>query len=71
MDLNNHVGHRITLRREGHQDFTCVLETGIPSKWVVLDILGGLLPVIIDAATGDWKELQTDVCNATLLPGEL
>ena len=59
------------MRREGHQDFTCVLETEVPSKWVVLDILGGLLPVIIDAATGDWKELQTDVCNATLSPGEI
>ena len=39
-----------------------MFETGIPAKWVILD---GLVPVIVDAATGDWKELQTDVCNAT------
>ena len=71
VNLNNHVGHRIILRREGHQDFTCVFETGVPAKWIILDILGGLLPVIIDAATGDWKELRTDVCNATLAPGDL
>ena len=69
VNLNNHVGNRITLRREGHQDFTCVFETGVPSKWVILDILGGLVPIIVGSATGDWKELQTDVCDATLSAG--
>ena len=54
-------------RRPENHHFTCVFETGIPAKWVILD---GLVPVIVDAATGDWKELQTDVCNATLTAGE-
>ena len=71
VNLNNHMGHRVILRREGHQDFTCMFDTGVPAKWVILDILGGFVPIIIDAATGDWKELQTDVCNATLAPEDL
>jgi hypothetical protein len=25
-------------------------------KWIVLDILGGFVPVIVDAATGNWYE---------------
>ncbi len=67
VNLSNHVGHTVVLRLEGYQDFTCTLETSVGAKWVILDILaGGLVPIIVDAATGQWKELQTDVCNATL-----
>jgi len=32
----------------------------------VLDILGGLIPIVIDAATGDWNKLDQDSVNAAL-----
>ncbi len=26
--------------------------------WIILDILGGLVPIIVDVATGGWYELD-------------
>ena len=34
--------------------------------WIVLDILGGVIPIVIDAATGNWYELDQDHVNALL-----
>ena len=66
LDLSNHEGHTIVFQSEGYVDFTCVLEVGTGLRWVILDALGGFIPIIVDAATGNWQELQSDVCNATL-----
>jgi hypothetical protein len=33
---------------------TTVFKNSIGTRWIVLDILGGLVPVIIDAATCPW-----------------
>jgi glycerol-3-phosphate acyltransferase PlsY len=45
---------------------TRVVNTKVGAGWVVLDVLGGLIPVIVDAATGDWKKLDQDAVNAVL-----
>jgi len=34
----------------------------------MLEILWGLIPVIIDVATGDWYELNTDNAKVVLNP---
>ena len=34
--------------------------------WIILDILFGFWPIIIDAATGDWKTVDTDVVMVNL-----
>ncbi|GAA5522894.1 hypothetical protein Asal01_02862 [Fodinibius salicampi] len=31
-----------------------------------LDVLGGLVPVVVDAATGAWYNLDQESINATL-----
>ncbi|ETA27261.1 hypothetical protein SJDPG2_04310 [Porphyromonas gingivalis SJD2] len=33
------------------------------AKWVVLDVLGGLIPVAIDAITGNWYGLDQNKLN--------
>jgi len=38
----------------------------VGAGWVILDILGGLIPVIVDAATGDWHYLDQTNVNAAL-----
>jgi hypothetical protein len=43
-----------------------VVNASVGAGWVIIDILGGLLPVIIDAATGDWYSLDQDHVNAAL-----
>ena len=42
------------------------INTKVGAGWVILDVLGGIVPVIIDAATGSWKKLDQDNLNAYL-----
>jgi len=39
---------------------TYSLRSEIGTIWIILDILGGGVPLIIDAATGEWLELPED-----------
>ena len=59
----------VTLNLDSNQDYTLVLRQGgqeetffinseIGTLWIVLDVLTGLVPIIVDAATGDWYELS-------------
>lgn len=67
LDLNNHVGHTVTFKKEGHEDVTCQLTASVEALWIVLDLLGGgLVPIIVDASTGEWKSLSQESCNANL-----
>jgi len=66
VDLSNDQTHTVTFRIVGLSPVTCVLNRKVGVGWVVLDVLGGLIPVIIDAATGSWYELDKNVCNGTL-----
>ena len=66
LDLDNHNGHMVTFRMAGHDDVVCQLNASIEVKWLVLDILGGPIPIIVDASTGKWKSLESDNCNVTL-----
>jgi len=66
LDLNNHRDHTVMFRKEGHQDVVCEITATVGAGWVILDVLGGLIPVIVDAATGKWKSLDRGACNVTL-----
>lgn len=67
IDLGNHSGHTIIFRMEGHEDAVCELRASVGAGWVILDILGGLIPVVIDAATGARKSLDSQTCNVSLV----
>ncbi len=66
IELLNQRSHVITLRKDGYKDVTCRLYATVAAHWVILDILGGLIPVIVDAATGKWKTLDSDHCGVIL-----
>lgn len=70
IELSTDRSHRVVFRKEGYADRTYLLQTHTGALWVVLDVLGGLIPVIIDAATGSWQELNTEHVNVVLLPAE-
>jgi hypothetical protein len=41
----------------------CVLTSDAAAKYIILDILfTGLIGIVVDAATGDWKTLNSDGC---------
>ncbi len=51
--------HTVTYRRQGYKDATVSLTTHVQAGWVVLDIVAGVVGVVIDAATGEWKAFDS------------
>ena len=55
--------HAIELRHAGHTA-RCTLSAGVSGMWIAFDILFGLVPLAVDAATGGWHNLDYDGCHA-------
>lgn len=54
--------YTIEFRKEGYQTKAYKINNRVGAGWIILDVLGGLIPVIVDAATGAWYHLdQTNV----------
>lgn len=68
LDLSKNQDYTILLRKPGHSDVTMPLTKRVSGGYVVLDVLGGLLPVIIDAATGSWFVLNSNAVHGTMTP---
>lgn len=65
--LDSNKSYMIEIRKVGYRTHTQTITNHIGAGWVILDILGGLLPVIVDAATGDWYSLDQKNINAVLI----
>ena len=68
VNLSNLANHTFVFRKEGFKEATCTLTRGTDGGWVVLDILAGLVPVIIDAATNSWSQTKGNGCMQGLEP---
>ena len=66
LKLESKRTYSIEFRKEGYETKTVNITNHVGAGWIILDILGGLLPVIIDAATGAWYELDQKNVNAIL-----
>ncbi|MCX7788735.1 MAG: PEGA domain-containing protein [Spirochaetes bacterium] len=66
MEMKANRTYTIEFRKEGYENKTVVLNNSIGAGWIILDMLGGFIPVIIDAATGAWYSLDQDHVNAAL-----
>jgi hypothetical protein len=66
--LSNTKAHTVTFKKDGFQDISCQLERSTGAGWVIFDVLTGLVPVIIDAATGNWSQTNAHECTETLRP---
>jgi hypothetical protein len=66
LELKADKSYTIEFKKEGYQKVTRVVNTEVGAGWVVLDVLGGLVPVIVDAATGNWNKLDQEAVNASL-----
>lgn len=76
LDLAKNQNYTVTFKKAGFQDATMNLNKKVGAGWVILDILGGVLPVVVDAATGSWYGLSTNNVNmnltqATAMHGQL
>lgn len=69
--LKTNKSYNITFRKVGFKDQTYMLTNRVGAIWIVLDVLGGLVPLVIDAATGAWYEFENTNVNVTLTPNSL
>src|SRR5437899_1435331 len=65
-ELNHRQDHVITFRKAGYKEASCMIARSVGVGWVVLDVIGGLIPVIIDAATGAWYTSNPKACSVNL-----
>lgn len=64
--LDNHKEYVVEFNMDGHKRATCVLNTNANKTFIVLDVLLGLLPVVVDLATGAYAELARTNCAVSL-----
>ncbi|MBA7493862.1 hypothetical protein ES702_04427 [subsurface metagenome] len=67
LNLNKNDTYIIEFRKEGYKPIVKTINSKVGAGWIVLDVLGGLIPVIVDAATGAWMELDQKAVNAALI----
>ena len=60
IELKTDKEYTIEFRKEGYDTKTYFLNNKIGAVWIILDIVGGLIPVVIDAATGAWYEFNNE-----------
>lgn len=66
VELKKNQEHSIEIRKEGYATRTYRITNSVGAGWIILDILGGIAPIIVDAATGSWYGLSQDNVNAVL-----
>lgn len=58
--------YALVFEKEGYESRKYEVKRGIRAGILVLDILLGLVPVIVDAATGAWYKLSPETVEVTL-----
>lgn len=58
--------YTIEFRKEGYHPVTRTITNKVGAGWIVLDVITGLVPVLIDAVTGAWYELDQKNVTAIL-----
>lgn len=59
--------YAIEFRAVGYQPRVYHINNRVGAGWVILDVLLGLVPVIVDAATGSWYHLDQQHIDAVLV----
>jgi|ERR1035438_7565054 hypothetical protein len=57
LELKSNVTYMVEFRLKGFENKTIIINNKVDGLWVVLDVVFGLFPVVIDAATGNWCSL--------------
>ena len=71
LDLVSKKNYTVEFRKDGYENQVVALDNKLGVGWIVLDVLGGLVPVIIDAATGSWYGFAQKDVNAALTPSDM
>jgi hypothetical protein len=66
ISLESHKSYNIEIKKDGYESTGKYLTGSVGGGYVFFDIILGLVPVIIDAATGAWYSLDYTDINVTL-----
>lgn len=66
LNLKTNDTYTVQFKKDGYETKTYNIGNSVGAGWVVLDIVGGVLPVVVDAATGSWYSLDEDNIDARL-----
>jgi len=58
--------YSIEIKKDGYKSQTFKVTNKVGAGWIVLDVIFGLVPVIVDAATGSWYVFNEKNFNAEL-----
>jgi len=68
--LQADTAQSVEFRLDGYENRVVIVSSSLEAGWLVLDIFPGLflgiIPLVVDAATGNWKGLATDHVHASL-----
>jgi len=61
--------HAVEFRLAGYESATKMLTSSAGGGWIVLDLLlGGIIGLVVDAASGAWNDLDNDYVKVLLEP---
>jgi len=66
LPLLSEMTYKIEFRKSGYETKQTYITSKVGAGWIVLDVVGGLIPILIDAATGDWYGLSQDNVDVVL-----
>ncbi len=66
LDLKADKTYSIEFRKEGYDTQAHIVNSKVGAGWVIVDVMFGLVPVIVDAATGAWNKLDQTSIEAVL-----
>jgi len=66
LNLSHKQPVTVTFKKEGFEDKTYIINTKVGAGWVILDCLGGFIPVVIDAVTENWYSLDSTEAKVLL-----
>jgi hypothetical protein len=70
LELRADQDYVVEFKKEGYETRSITINYSVGAGFVILDILGGLVPVIIDAASGGWYMLDQTTVGVALRENE-
>lgn len=68
LNLKPDKTYMIEFKKDGFDTVTRIVNSDVVAGWIILDVFCGVLPILVDAVTGDWKSLDQELLNASLVP---
>lgn len=67
IELARNKNYTVTITKEGYETKSIKINRQVSGGIVILDILAGIVPVIIDMAMGTWYKLTPSTINVNLM----